>query len=72
MDDHSSSKRTTQLIKFRLIQCPECSHQMCWVNPRLPSYCPMCGVLIYPHVKQHVMVTDDNAELVLHYDRVWG
>jgi ribosomal protein S27E len=30
-----------------LIACPECNHQMCWVNPRLPSHCPECGKHIY-------------------------
>jgi hypothetical protein len=22
---------------------PCCGHNVCWVNPRLPSFCPDCG-----------------------------
>lgn len=52
-------------IKFRLIKCPECGHLLCWVNPRLPSYCPECGKLIFMKVKQSILVTDDEALLTL-------
>lgn len=34
---------TNEKVPFRFIACPECNHQVCWVNPRLPSYCPECG-----------------------------
>jgi DNA-directed RNA polymerase subunit RPC12/RpoP len=30
-------------VKFRLIQMPCCGQMLCWVNPRLPNYCPECG-----------------------------
>ena len=30
-------------VHFRFIVCTECQHQICWVNPRLPSFCPECG-----------------------------
>jgi hypothetical protein len=26
---------------------------LCWVNPRLPNYCPECGKFIYADLKQH-------------------
>jgi ribosomal protein S27E len=38
---------TNEQVPFRLIACPECNHQICWVNPRLPSYCPECAQPIY-------------------------
>lgn len=57
-------------IKFRLIQCPECGHQMCWVNPRLPNYCPECGKKIFLKLKfkgSSILMTDDDARLTYHY-----
>src|SRR5262245_26836305 len=27
-------------VHFRLIQMPCCGQMLCWVNPRLPNYCP--------------------------------
>ena len=50
-------------IHFRYIICPECKHNMCWVNPRLPSYCPECGRHIMPAVRSSIYVSDPNAEL---------
>jgi ribosomal protein S27E len=43
----SKRRATNEQVPFRLIACPECNHQMCWVNPRLPSHCPECGKHIY-------------------------
>lgn len=54
------------LIKFRLIQTPCCSTLLCFVNPRLPNYCSECGARIFMLLKQHpehILVTDDNAQL---------
>lgn len=50
-------------VHFRYIACPVCKHQMCWVNPRLPSYCPECAAHIYPVIKSEVMISDLNATL---------
>ena len=50
-------------VYFRLIDCPECHVLLCWVNSRLPNYCPECGKFIYPQVKGHVLVRDDEATL---------
>ena len=36
---------------FRYIECPECSVRLCWVNPRLPNYCPECGKHIFLKLK---------------------
>lgn len=56
---------TTERIHFRLIMCPECSFMMCWVNPRLPTYCPECGKLIYHNVRGGITISDSNATLTI-------
>jgi ribosomal protein S27E len=38
-------------VPFRLIECPECHITLCWVNPRLPNYCPECGKHIFLKLK---------------------
>lgn len=55
--------KAMERVHFRLIQMPCCKHLFCNVNPRLPSYCPACGVSVYPQVKGCVLVSDDNATL---------
>lgn len=57
--------KTIEKVKFRLYHMPCCGHLLCWVNPRHPSYCPCCGKLVYPDVKQAVMQSDEDAELHL-------
>lgn len=54
---------STERVPFRLIQTPCCETLLCWVNPRLPSYCPECGTGIYPQVKSCVLVHDSQATL---------
>ena len=46
---------------FRYIQTECCLVQLCWVNPRLPNYCPECGKRIYPAVKSWVTYRDEGA-----------
>ncbi len=53
-------------VVFRLIQMPCCGHNLCWVNPRFPTYCPECGTHIFLTVKQGVVITDEYAILTLH------
>ena len=53
----------TERIKFRLYVMPCCSHMLCWVNPRHPSFCPNCGKHIYPDVKGAIVFADDDAIL---------
>jgi hypothetical protein len=57
--------KTTERVKFRLINMPCCGHLLCWVNPRFPLYCPECGKYIYTTVRTGVVHSDDNAELVI-------
>lgn len=62
--------RFHEKIKFRLIQCPDCSHQLCWVNPRLPNHCPECGEKIFLRLKfegSSILLTDDEAQLTYHH-----
>lgn len=51
----------SERVHFRLIQAPCCGTLLCWVNPRLPNYCPECGQFIIPTVRGHVLESDDQA-----------
>lgn len=53
----------TERVHFRLITMPCCGHLFCNVNPRLPSYCPMCGSSVYPEVKSCITISDEGAIL---------
>ncbi len=53
-------------VHFRFIQMPCCSFLYCNVNPRLPSYCPECGVFVLAEVRAGIRLSDDDAKL--HYD----
>lgn len=57
--------RTHELVKFRLYVMQCCSHALCWINPRPPTFCPCCGKMCYPDVKQWAHVVDDEAVLQL-------
>jgi hypothetical protein len=47
-----------QFVPFRLIQTPCCSTLLCWVNPRLPNYCPECGQHIFLKLKFEGLVPE--------------
>lgn len=53
-------------VQFRFILMECCGHQLCWVNPRLPSYCPACGKSVYPQVRGWVSLLDPEAEIHYH------
>jgi len=61
--------KTNERVNFRMFQVPCCGHLLCWVNPRLPNYCPECGKFIYAalktHSEQHVKIHDQNAVLTI-------
>lgn len=42
---------TNEKVPFRLFAMPCCNYQVCWVNPRIPNYCPGCGKLAFPMLK---------------------
>lgn len=46
--------KTREQVPFRLIQTPCCGHLLCWVNPRLPTYCPECGSFILSQLRPDV------------------
>ena len=56
---------THERVHFRVIVMPCCRHILCWVNPRLPTYCPECGVCVITRVQAAVTFRDDEA--TLHY-----
>lgn len=43
---------TNEPIQFRLIETPCCHTLLCWVNPRVPNYCPECGKYIFAEMKR--------------------
>jgi len=47
---------TQEKVIFRYIATECCGAQLCWVNPRLPNYCPECGKHIFPNVKGWILV----------------
>lgn len=56
---------TTERVVFRLIHMPCCGQLLCWVNPRLPNYCPECGQHVMHKLQSSILVTDQDAELKL-------
>jgi hypothetical protein len=55
-------------IHFRLIKTPCCGHLLCWVNPRLPNFCPECSKPILMILRQdgsQILVSDKKAWLRL-------
>jgi hypothetical protein len=60
---------TNERVVFRLFRMPCCGHMLCWVNPRLPTYCPECGTLVLSRLRTegvHTMIKDEEA--MLKYD----
>lgn len=58
--------KQTERVHFRLINMPCCNHMFCNVNHRWPSFCPNCGVHVFPNVKGCAVISDDHA--ILKYD----
>jgi len=42
---------SNEKVRFRLLEMPCCHQLVCWVNPRLPTFCPECGTFILAEVK---------------------
>lgn len=58
----------TEFVKFKLITMPCCDTQICWVNPRIPNFCPECGEKVFTRLKvdpSRILVQDDNARLIV-------
>ena len=61
-----SASRTHEGVHFRFIIMPCCRHTLCWVNPRLPTFCPECSTLCSPPLKNNpscIMISDPGAVL---------
>jgi hypothetical protein len=52
-------------VKFAVMVMPCCGQMLCWVNPRMPNYCPECGVptRMNRFNKQAVIFEDESAWL---------
>ena len=55
--------KTTERVLFRLLNMECCHVLLCWVNPRLPNYCPECGKRSFPAVRSWITFSDENAFL---------
>jgi hypothetical protein len=65
-DTSNDTFNTHERVPFRFLSCPHCKHQICWINPRLPNYCPECGKDVTTTIKERVFMRDDNAILTVH------
>ena len=57
---------THEFCHFQLIHTPCCGHLLCWVNPRLPNFCPECGKPILAALRidpSHIRHSDPKAEI---------
>lgn len=54
---------SNERVQFRLIQTPCCKQMLCWVNPRLPNFCPECGTNVMARVRECVLRVDNDAQL---------
>lgn len=53
-------------IPLRVLAMECCGHVLCYVNPRLPNYCPECGQHCQPAVRGWVTFIDEDAQIVAH------
>ena len=50
-------------VHFRLLRTPCCGALLCWVNPRLPTFCPECAARVFPDIRGGVLISDETATL---------
>ena len=61
--------RSHEKVRFTLIQVPCCKHLLCWVNPRMPNFCPECGTAIWlKKVGSHIVQQDDEAWISVRHE----
>jgi hypothetical protein len=54
--------RLHERVIFSLLETPCCFTVLCWVNPRMPNYCPECGTRIMLRKQgSHILEQDFNA-----------
>lgn len=58
-----------EVVYFRLFEMPCCGQLICWVNPRMPNYCPECGKFVYSQLKsgEHHHIEDRSARLEVNH-----
>jgi hypothetical protein len=59
-------KQIRERVHFRVIQMPCCNHILCWVNPRLPTFCPECGSSVIRGIqvqRENIKLSDKTAWL---------
>lgn len=62
-------EEVNERVHFRLLHMPCCNHQLCWVNPRLPTHCPECGKFVIDELRacpQHIRLNDREAWIKYH------
>lgn len=64
----NNETHTTERVHFRFISMPCCGQPLCWVNPRLPNFCPECGQCVYVKIKfpkgdPPILLSDIEAQL---------
>lgn len=57
-------KIVNEKVRFSLLVMPCCHIQLCWVNPRMPNYCPECG-------KRTGMNNNNRSAVVFEDDNAW-
>lgn len=58
-----TNQNFNERVHFRLIKMDCCKTFLCCINSRFYTYCPECGKLCYPQIKQWVLVEDTEAWL---------
>lgn len=61
--DFEDTQSINELVRFRLWQMPCCGQLLCWLNPRLPNYCPECGKQVY-HDMKHLVPLSQGDKLL--------
>jgi hypothetical protein len=54
---------------LRVFRFPCCGTILCWINRRIPKYCPECGQPVFVRLKtegEHTLMSDPHAEVSHH------
>jgi hypothetical protein len=59
--------KVSERVIFSILSTPCCHTLLCWVNPRMPNYCPECGERFAGGLRrghpEAILFTDDEAML---------
>ncbi len=59
-------KQIQERVHLRVLQMPCCNHLLCWINPRLPTFCPECGQSVIRQLRiqrENILISDTTAWL---------